>query len=140
MRQHSSTDLCGGRPETAVPTVTEVVGNANRRQPQQNPPRPAIETLDAAALQLCTLTSMPPAANRPTAGGDGVAARTVANTTTPRSTIRHLRERCSDLMKAVLLMYVLPGSAGGEQQVEMKLHRCDCKGMMKSQKKVIVCN
>ncbi|QDT59816.1 hypothetical protein SV7mr_23270 [Stieleria bergensis] len=30
MRQHSSTDLCGGRPETAVPTVTEVVGNANR--------------------------------------------------------------------------------------------------------------
>ncbi|QDT62035.1 hypothetical protein SV7mr_45770 [Stieleria bergensis] len=33
MRQHSSTDLCGGRPETAVPTVTEVVGNANRNSP-----------------------------------------------------------------------------------------------------------
>ncbi|QDT58375.1 hypothetical protein SV7mr_08660 [Stieleria bergensis] len=42
MRQHSSTDLCGGRPETAVPTVTEVVGNANRRPLQQNPPRPAL--------------------------------------------------------------------------------------------------
>ena len=71
---------------------------------------------------------------------DGVAARTVANATTPRSTIRPLRERCSGLMKAVLLMHVLPGGAGGEQQVEMKLHRRDCKGMVKSKKKVIVCD
>ncbi|QDT58422.1 hypothetical protein SV7mr_09150 [Stieleria bergensis] len=65
MRQHSSTDLCGGRPETAVPTVTEVVGNANC-QPATAKPSPAgLETTNAAALQIGTFTSaIPPQTGR----------------------------------------------------------------------------
>lgn len=43
-------------------------------------------------------------------------------------------------MKAAFGAGVLSRVAGGEQQVEVKLHRCDRKGMMKSKKKVIVCN
>ncbi|WP_145274713.1 hypothetical protein [Planctomycetes bacterium SV_7m_r] len=40
--------------------MTEVVGNANHRQSQRNPPRPAIEVINAAALQLCKFISAPP--------------------------------------------------------------------------------
>ncbi|QDT58240.1 hypothetical protein SV7mr_07290 [Stieleria bergensis] len=43
-----------------------MVGNANRRPPQQNPPRPAIETISALALQIGRLTSaLPPPTGRP---------------------------------------------------------------------------
>ncbi|QDT60389.1 hypothetical protein SV7mr_29110 [Stieleria bergensis] len=76
MRQHSSTDLCGGRPETAVPTVTEVVGNANRKQPQRNPPRSAIETINAPALPIVPfIIAPPPHTVRPLYVADGVWRR-----------------------------------------------------------------
>ena len=46
-----------------------MVGNANRRPLQRNPPRPAIETTDAAALQLCKFISAPPPQTGLPAGG-----------------------------------------------------------------------
>ena len=36
MKQHSRTDLCGGRPETAVPTVTRVAVHFSNRQASFN--------------------------------------------------------------------------------------------------------
>ncbi|OUT55168.1 MAG: hypothetical protein CBB71_20560 [Rhodopirellula sp. TMED11] len=44
----------------------EVVGNANCQQPQRNPPRRAIETINAPALPIVPFIIAPPAANRPT--------------------------------------------------------------------------
>ncbi|QDT57897.1 hypothetical protein SV7mr_03830 [Stieleria bergensis] len=57
MRQHSSTDLCGGRPETAVPTVTEVVGNADALQ--RNPPRMALRFDRLPALPIVPIIDAP---------------------------------------------------------------------------------
>ena len=61
----------------------EVVGSAHRKQPQRNPPRPAIETIEYSSLQICTLSSAPPPqTGRPSRKRESAVDRTLANAKT----------------------------------------------------------